>query len=82
MPRNLDRRVEVVTPVEAPALRQRLQEILDASLGDDCNAWLLAADGSWTKAPTRANRSAPALLNQQALERGRRWHDVDDATDG
>ncbi len=78
MPRNLDRRVEVVTPVTAPALRTRLQEILDCNLADDCNAWALGADGTWTKVQPEVRVSATAVLNERALERGRRWLDVDD----
>ena len=39
MPRNLDRRVEAVTPVIDPALTARLQEILDVNLADDVLAW-------------------------------------------
>jgi polyphosphate kinase len=82
MPRNLDRRVEVVTPVDRPALRDRLQQILDANLADDCNAWSLGADGTWSKVQTHERRSATALLNEHALERGRRWLDVDDQNGG
>jgi polyphosphate kinase len=47
MPRNLDRRVEVLAPVEDPDLAARLQEILDVNLSSDCRAWRLAADGNW-----------------------------------
>jgi polyphosphate kinase len=47
MPRNLDRRVEVLAPVEDPALAARLQEILDVNLSSDCRAWRLTADGNW-----------------------------------
>jgi polyphosphate kinase len=82
MPRNLDRRVEAVTPVRAPELRARLQEILDANLADDTNAWELGADGVWTKVPTITGTSATARLNERALERGRRWLEVDDESDG
>jgi polyphosphate kinase len=78
MPRNLDRRVEVVTPVTDPALRARLQEILDVNLADDCNAWLLGPDGTWSKVPTSTGCSATVVLNDRALERGKRWLDVDD----
>ncbi len=45
--RNLDRRIEVVVPVEHPPLQARLQEILDANLQDTTLAWTLAADGQW-----------------------------------
>jgi len=51
MPRNLDRRVEVVTPVEDPDLADRLQQILDVNLADDTQAWQLHSDGRWTRLP-------------------------------
>ena len=47
MPRNLDRRIEVVIPVIDEALRTRLHEILELNLADDTNAWELTADGTW-----------------------------------
>jgi polyphosphate kinase len=47
MPRNLDRRVEVLAPVEDPDLAARLQEILDVNLSADCRSWRLQADGHW-----------------------------------
>ncbi len=49
MPRNLDRRVEAVVPVEAPELQARLQQVLDVNLADDQLAWSLGPDGAWTK---------------------------------
>jgi polyphosphate kinase len=47
MPRNLDRRVEALTPVEAESAQARLAEILDVNLSDDTLAWDLRADGVW-----------------------------------
>jgi polyphosphate kinase len=49
MPRNLDRRVEAVMPVEAPELQARLQQVIDVNLADDELAWALGPDGEWTK---------------------------------
>lgn len=49
MPRNLDRRVEALAPVEDPALQFRLDEILDVVLADDTLAWELGSDGQWRK---------------------------------
>ena len=49
MRRNLDRRVEVVVPVEDPQLRQTLGEILDAYLRDNVKARVLQPDGSYLK---------------------------------
>jgi len=47
MPRNLDRRVEALAPVEDPDLQERLAEILEVNLADDTLAWELHADGVW-----------------------------------
>ena len=47
MPRNLDRRVEVVTPVDDVALHPRLRRVLDVCLVDNRQAWDLRADGSY-----------------------------------
>jgi len=50
MGRNLFRRIEVAFPVRDPALRKRVvDEGLRMHLADNRNAWLLAADGEWTK---------------------------------
>ncbi len=72
MPRNLDRRVEAMVPVEAPDLRERLQEILDINLADDTLAWALEADGSWQKVPTSEDVNTHARLQELAFERARR----------
>ncbi len=47
MSRNLSHRVEVVTPVADRAARERLWEILDVSLKDRRQAWLLGSDGNY-----------------------------------
>ncbi len=47
MKRNLESRVEVVTPVEADNLREFLREILDIQLSDRRSAWEMQADGSY-----------------------------------
>ncbi len=49
MPRNLDTRVELLTPVEDVLLREDLMDTLDRSLATDVNAWDLCSDGSWAK---------------------------------
>ena len=58
MYRNLDYRVEAITPVEDPALRERLREILDVMLADKGHAWELEPDGTWTRRSTPDNRPA------------------------
>ena len=49
MPRNFDRRVEAVVPVEDPALHRRLRALLNVCLSDNRQAWDLAADGTYTQ---------------------------------
>jgi len=47
MQRNLDRRVEAVTPVEDPTCSKELKEILNILLADNYQAWELQSDGSY-----------------------------------
>lgn len=49
MNRNLDYRVEAIVPVEDPALRGTLREILDTCLNDYAHAWELQPDGKWKR---------------------------------
>jgi polyphosphate kinase len=49
MPRNLDTRVELVAPVDDPALVADLLDVLERSLADDLNAWELCEDGTWRR---------------------------------
>ena len=66
MPRNLDTRVELLIPVEDPALRAELEDVLERCLDDDGFAWDLLPDGNW-KRRTGGNRSVHAELMQRAL---------------
>ena len=69
MPRNLDRRVEAVTPVEDPRLIQELKTILEISLADNRQAWELQPDGSYIqRQPTEAEeeRSSQQILMKMA----------------
>jgi polyphosphate kinase len=49
MPRNLDTRVELLVPVDAPELQAELSDTLDRCLADDTFAWTLGPDASWTR---------------------------------
>ncbi|MFT3788467.1 MAG: polyphosphate kinase 1 [Tepidisphaeraceae bacterium] len=49
MSRNLDYRVEAITPIEEPALRTTLKTILDTCLNDFGHAWELQQDGKWIR---------------------------------
>jgi polyphosphate kinase len=69
MPRNLDRRVEVLFPVCAPDLVERLERILTVDLADDTEAWELQPDGTWTRVDTTRGISAQRSLCEDALAR-------------
>jgi polyphosphate kinase len=72
MPRNLDRRVEALTPVEDPELTARLAAQFDVLLADDSLAWELGADGMWSHVPVMGNLDTHEHLQAEALERRRR----------
>ena len=68
MPRNLDTRVELLTPVEDEQLRAELDDTLERSLADDTFAWTLGSDGHWTRRQGRT-RSVHRELMERALAR-------------
>lgn len=53
MPRNLDRRVEILFPIEKPELQEKLQHILDCQLRDTVKASVLQPDGTYEKIDKR-----------------------------
>ncbi len=65
MTRNLEHRVEVLTPVEAPELRRELKEIFDLQLKDTRSGWDMHADGSYVqrKAGRTRNGSQQKLIS-------------------
>ncbi len=76
MKRNLESRVEVVTPVEAPELRKELKKILDLQLGDCHSGWVMQSDGSYVqRQPDECNEacSAQELSIAAAEERSRSY---------
>jgi polyphosphate kinase len=73
MPRNLDRRVEATVPVLDPALRSRLQHVLDLCLADQRQAWELRGD-EWTRLLPESAGDRPGIheeLMREAIERSR-----------
>jgi len=49
MKRNLEERVEVITPVEPAELRAELRKFLDVQFNDQRNAWEMQSDGSYVQ---------------------------------
>jgi polyphosphate kinase len=70
MPRNFERRVEVMFPVESEPLRRRIvEEIMPAYLSDDCRMRMLRADGTYMRVATSdemPRRSQAELLRLAA----------------
>ena len=71
MGRNLDRRVEVLMPIVAPAHLKRVQRVLDSYELDDAGAWLLDVDGVWRRV-TGGTVSAQRVCRDLALAEARR----------
>ncbi len=73
--RNLKYRVELITPVHEPALRQRLIRILEMALEDNRLAWDLDAEGRYTlRMPPSPpeTRNFQERLMQLAIQRARK----------
>jgi polyphosphate kinase len=72
MKRNLESRVEVVTPVEDPSLRQELRTVLDAQLAAGHGAWEMQPDGSYVRGVSGDGwKSSQQMLVDQAEKRQR-----------
>ncbi len=69
MTRNLDRRVEAVTPIEDPELAKDLQEILGILMSDNRQAWELQPDGSYLQRMPgdEPERNAQDILMEMAV---------------
>ena len=79
MPRNLDRRVEAMVPVDEPSLQEQLGQILSTELQDDVLAWELHPDGTWTKVPSRTGVNAQRVFQDLAIARAHSAGSVQDA---
>ncbi|MBE9181544.1 polyphosphate kinase 1 [Oculatella sp. LEGE 06141] len=70
MPRNLDRRVEAVTPILDTAIATELREILNILLTDNRQAWELQPDGEYVRqypSKDEAEHSAQTVLMHMAM---------------
>ncbi len=69
MGRNFFRRIEICTPVESPAIKQRImREALTLALADNRKAWLMQSDGSYVRATAQEGEEGldmqETLLNE------------------
>ena len=72
MTRNTERRVEIACPIDSPAVRARLHDILFAMQHDTVKARVLQPDGSYQKKPSAPEPiCAQDLLMQQAVSMAR-----------
>ena len=72
MTRNTERRVEIACPIDSPAVRARLHDILFAMQHDTVKARVLQPDGSYQKKPSVPEPiCAQDLLMQQAVSMAR-----------
>jgi len=67
MPRNLDRRVEAVAPVDDPELKRQLMQLLELYL-QDSGAWHMQSDGHFVQ---QQPESDPRLVQSQLMEEWR-----------
>lgn len=72
MKRNLESRVEIVTPVEAPPLRKLLREILDVQLADQRCAWDMQPDGAYIQRKPRTKAQQASSQDKLILAAERR----------
>ena len=66
MRRNLDRRIEAVTPIEDFELKSQLYSLLQTYIQDDYFSWIMQEDGSYSKYELNSgkNRSQIDLINK------------------
>ncbi len=68
MPRNLNRRVETLVPIESPTVhRQVMRQIMIANLNDEANSWELRSDGKYNRVEI-ADPNAPFSAHRYFME--------------
>ncbi|MEL7329993.1 MAG: RNA degradosome polyphosphate kinase, partial [Cyanobacteria bacterium J06559_1] len=71
MPRNLDRRVEALVPIEDASLRTELVDLLNICLNDNRQAWDMQSDGTYVQRTPDSKdgvRSTHEILMEKARQ--------------
>jgi polyphosphate kinase len=73
MPRNLDRRIELMFPIEDPQVWQTVMNILEIQLSDTERSWLMGEDGMYTRVDRRGKMHLDCQQHfcQQAIAAGK-----------
>ena len=76
MPRNLERRVEILFPVDRPELKEKLLHILQSQLADNIKASVLKPDGTYTRASKRGKQAycSQEVFCQEAVDEAKRMY--------
>lgn len=67
MPRNLDRRIELLTPVEGGDHRKRLTQILESYFADNRKSWTLQPDGRYVRTRSGKKGKGKPVRSQELL---------------
>ena len=71
MERNLDRRVEVIVPIENEAIQQELLDAFEITWSDDVFTWVLGTDRRWRRVQSINNFAAQSEFKRLALRESR-----------
>ncbi|MBQ9611479.1 MAG: polyphosphate kinase 1, partial [Lachnospiraceae bacterium] len=82
MPRNLDRRVEIVFPLEDEKVKARAEHILDVELADTMQASILQPDGSYEKVDRRGKEkiNSQLIFCEEAVEEAKKLKEATQRT--
>ncbi|ARX84531.1 MULTISPECIES: RNA degradosome polyphosphate kinase [Streptomyces] len=72
MHRNLDRRIEALVRVMAPAHRATLNRLLETGMSDTTASWHLGADGNWTRHATDPDGQPLRNVQEMLIDARRR----------